>query len=1025
MKKYAIVFINALLFAAPVFSNKIEFNQSQNKKGFIENKGQICNQNGVPNAEVLFKLDNPGMNIQIKKNGFSYDTYSVSEEKAEMPISVKGDTLNYTFNYHFHRVDVFFEGASENSVVETSEKSIDHDNYYNIPHLPEGVKNVFHYQKIYIRGLYPGIDLEYVSRSDSEKPFEYNFIIHPGADASVIRMRYKGAPVSLKGNRLFFELENGKLIEDIPSSWTKDKLDGSLKEITVKYFQIDATTFGFMTPDIKSNQTLVIDPSAVITWSTYYGGNNEDVVFGATTDAAGNIYITGYTSSTNAIATSGTHQTTFAGGSYDGFLAKFNTNGSRIFGTYFGGSALDISTDVTIDGSGNPYIVGYTQGSSGIATAGTQQTTASGDNDAIIIKFNSSGIRIWGTYYGGSGSDQGFGCKADASGNIYITGTTMSLSGMSTAGAHQTNNNGGPFDQMDGFIAKFNSSGLRVWGTYYGGENLDDAYGCNIDASGNLYVVGRSLSTTSIATAGTHQFASNGDYDGFITKFNSSGVRLWGTYYGGSDGDEIWNCSFDATGNIFVSGFTLSFDGIPSAGSYNTFWGAGFVAKFSSNGLRLWGTFVTSRMYGCSTTTTGDVFVCGKEGSIMKFSPSGSFIWEYNHGGTLDDIYYSACIDGTNYYAAGYTLGSAQATSGVHQSTIGGNKDGLLTKFFECSLDIDVSVLQNPICFGNTTSVTVSAIGGQSPFAGTGTFTSGVGSNTYTITDADGCSASETVSINILTTPLQNVCLVTVDSATANYNVVAWEKPSGTFEIDSFYIYREVSASVYTKIGAVAYEDSSVFEDFNANPNQQSWKYKISVLDTCGAESSVSLYHETIHLQYLANGNFSWNHYIIEPSTNPVANYIIEKDDAGTGTNWYIIGAPVGNSFTDIAYAATPNAIYRVHVSWAISCTPSRVGVNTSRSNIKNQGLSNDVSEILNDIIHIYPNPSSSFIQINSSSFYPVSDIQIYDASGRLIKSETINSSFFELEIEDLERGIYFIDINSLIGKTTRKITKQ
>ena len=124
----------------------------------------------------------------------------------------------------------------------------------------------------------------------------------------------------------------------------------------------------------------------------------------------------------------------------------------------------------TIDALGNIYMTGMTFSSSGIATAGAHQTANAGLTDAFLVKFNSSGVRQWGTYYGGGGPDDGFSCTTDASGNVYMTGQAqqqMAASGIATPGSHQSAYGGG---YNDAFLVKFDSNGLRQWGTYYGGS---------------------------------------------------------------------------------------------------------------------------------------------------------------------------------------------------------------------------------------------------------------------------------------------------------------------------------------------------------------------------------------------------------------------------------------------------------------------------------------------------------------------------------------------------------------------------
>jgi hypothetical protein len=114
-------------------------------------------------------------------------------------------------------------------------------------------------------------------------------------------------------------------------------------------------------------------------------------------------------------------------------------------------------------------------------------------------------VRAWGTYYTGTGQvwpngeERGNSCITDAAGNVYMVGFTSSNSDIATAGAHQTVYAGGPISSgtggYDAFLVKFNSSGVRQWATYYGGSQDDMGISCAIDASGNVYMIGSTSST--------------------------------------------------------------------------------------------------------------------------------------------------------------------------------------------------------------------------------------------------------------------------------------------------------------------------------------------------------------------------------------------------------------------------------------------------------------------------------------------------------------------------------------------------
>ena len=193
------------------------------------------------------------------------------------------------------------------------------------------------------------------------------------------------------------------------------------------------------------------------------------------------------------------------------------------------------------------------------------------------MKFNTSGIRQWGTYYGGSDDDLVFSSVIDGSGNVFIVGSTDSNTGavIATVGAHQSVYGGGT---SDAYLVKFNSAGQRQWGTYYGGNGDDFGNDCTVDITGTVCLVGSTDSNAGavIATPGAHQFVyGGGTSDSFLVKFNSSGLRQWGTYYGGNGLDVGNCCSIDATGNVYLGGITDSNTGtvIATAGAHQSVYG--------------------------------------------------------------------------------------------------------------------------------------------------------------------------------------------------------------------------------------------------------------------------------------------------------------------------------------------------------------------------------------------------------------------------------------------------------------------
>lgn len=242
-------------------------------------------------------------------------------------------------------------------------------------------------------------------------------------------------------------------------------------------------------------------------------------------------------------------------------------------------------------------------------------------------------------------NESGKGCVLDNAGHVIIAGDTRSTSGIATSGIHQSENAG----DYDAYVAKFNiSNGTLVWATYFGGAALDIAWDVTTDVFGNIYLAGITLSTIGIATSGAHQTAyGGGTGDAFIAKLNTNGQLLWASYYGGNAYDEAYGLATDATGNVYLTGFTYSENQIATAGSHQAvFSGVNdvFLVKFDATGQRQWGTYI---------------------------------------GGESYDEAYACAVDANNhiYVAGGSASTQGIATVGAHQATFNSQRDAFVVKF--------------------------------------------------------------------------------------------------------------------------------------------------------------------------------------------------------------------------------------------------------------------------------------------------------------------------------------------------------
>ncbi len=700
------------------------------KDGFIENKGQIIDQKNNPNPGVLYLLNTPGFNVQLRKGGFSYDLYRISNpdsyrddqrimkselEKTHQFTNSPVHQFYPVSSIEYYRIDITLIGSNTACQIIASDPLPDYFNYYTAYTPDSGITKVSQYTRISYRDIYPGIDLEFLT--NEEHGYKYNFVIHPGANINDIGLRIEGPEhILLNQDTLKFVSSIGDVEELIPESYYI--VNDSRINIHSRFKRIENEVYGFVVnKSIPENALLVIDPTSVRLWGTYYGGSFQDGLHGVyvSVDNSGNVFLTGDTESQNNIATSGSYQDTIAGLD-DGFLVKFNAAGQRQWGTYFGGTGAELVYSCITDKSNNTYVSGNTTSTSGITSPSGHQIVYGGGGDCFIEKFNKDGFRLWGTYYGGASVDDYGTLSVDYNRNVFLTGSTQSTTGIATTGSYQPNlsSSGG-----NAFLAKFDSNGVRQWGTYYGGEigTGTSGYCCATDNSGNVYFGGSTSAYTNIASPGAYQTTYGGGFmDSYLAKFTSEGQRIWATYYGGTNIDVAWGCATDSTKNVCLVGETNSPNGIASTGSHQSNLGGGiddFLVKFDSSGQRQWGTYYggtnTEGDYsGCTIGYNGDIFMASvtssnnnistmnsyqqsiggdRDAFLVKFNAAGQCQWGTYYGGSSLDYSFGGCsyVRDDTIYLSGATWSTTNISSiGAFQEVLGGYNDAMLIKFLDC-----------------------------------------------------------------------------------------------------------------------------------------------------------------------------------------------------------------------------------------------------------------------------------------------------------------------------------------------------
>ena len=346
----------------------------------------------------------------------------------------------------------------------------------------------------------------------------------------------------------------------------------------------------------------------MIQYTKTWGGSSSDVGLGVAVDSSGNKYVTGYTNS-------------FGPGNPKSavLLLKYGSSGVLLWQRIWSGSGngSDVGSGVALDASGNIYVTGYTS------------SFGAGGDDVLLLKFNSTGSLLWQKTWGGINSDLGIGVVLDASGNIYVSGFT------------------GSFGSGKVVLLKFDSTGSLLWQRTWGGSIYDYGEGVALDASGNIYVTGYTLS-----------FGAGG-VDLVLLKFDSTGSLLWQKTWGGSGAEYGQSVAVDASGNIYVTGHTNSF----GAGMDDV-----LLLKFdSTSGLlwqRTWGGSKNEGGSGVAVDASGNVYVAGYTNSfgaggndvlLLKLSSAGSLLNQEIYGGGGDDVGVGVAVDSAgNAFITGY-----------------------------------------------------------------------------------------------------------------------------------------------------------------------------------------------------------------------------------------------------------------------------------------------------------------------------------------------------------------------------------
>jgi hypothetical protein len=337
-------------------------------------------------------------------------------------------------------------------------------------------------------------------------------------------------------------------------------------------------------------------------WRRQFGTSRFDTIYDVGTDAQGNIYVAG--------ATFGNLAAQKEGISSDIFIAKLTPAGQTLWTRQFGSPTVPTIDNINtpfaldVDASGSVFVTG-------VSTRSDGPTVIDVTDDFWVTKYDTNGARQWFTEYGTPALpnslddfDEPYAVTVSNDGSVYAAGWTFGNFGGTNQGAY------------DVVISKLNPQGQVQWVKQLGTSDYEWIWGLDTDSQGNVYAGGWTLGSLGGANAGS--------YDAFITKYNSSGDRLWTRQLGSTGDDQLFALEVSANNQIFVAGYTDGNLGGTNAGNYDV-WAASYDINGNRSWLRQFGTPELDQANAISADNQGNVFISGITQGSLGGSNAGSF----------------------------------------------------------------------------------------------------------------------------------------------------------------------------------------------------------------------------------------------------------------------------------------------------------------------------------------------------------------------------------------------------------------
>lgn len=572
-------------------SDAIDFKKSYyTRNGYLEAQSYrtITYKNVAEGFNIVFKVSANGFKYDIiKKSGAQLEHFylnlgtdgDIKQSNKEVSFELKNATISERIPLSYVRannkpVDIRFD-LQENQLKLLSEEDLTNEEIVIDPE-PDMVWSTF-----WGGDQYDLTTDATLSLNDTIYTTGMTMSANNIATSGAYQTNYQGdldifiSKFSNNGNLIWSTYYNGPQTERVYAIDTDENGDVFVAGCTFSTTGI--VSGGAQQSSINGNDDLFIlrmSPQGSRLWCTYHGGNGHDFVTDMHVEND-TIYMVGHTTSSNVIASSGSHQDTYTANEA-GHITLFSTAGDFLWGTYFGTEDNNSIEGLAVLES-RLYITGRTSSENGISTTGAYQENQGGFTNAFVSAFTKNGTQIWGTYFGGQYTDVANDIALDSLDGVYIVGDASSDNNIGTSGAYQETR----LSSEQGFIAHFDKDGNRLWATYTGGTGSDYVKVVTSRQDGLFYIGGHTTSTETIPSAGTYQPNAGGNYDGFIQQFDFDGNYQWGTFLGGLGSEDLLSLALTSSNNLIATGSTDQNDTVFATGnSYNDQYGGGTIDGF-------------------------------------------------------------------------------------------------------------------------------------------------------------------------------------------------------------------------------------------------------------------------------------------------------------------------------------------------------------------------------------------------------------------------------------------------------------